>query len=713
MSSANSKKMTTTPGSLLQELKKKWDEIVKMSDSERQSDSEGLKMLLQTEQECLEVYMKKIKRTVMDEAESEVDNLSALGKASLSRKLKRTRKEQISAEKPVSGDLRLKKERIKNFQNVQSQIVHLLTELACNAHPNSADPQIIEQDVAQDATKMKLGELNSHLQELQREKSVRIQRSEGLIRSINEMVNKFDPSLIPSPSGQLNSISNDALARLAGYFHSLKQKAHKRLQKLQDLGHRLIKLSDLMDTPEDLQNRYGHVTHLISATLDEVPSSALTLDVINWAELEVKQLKDVKSNPSKMKELLLKKKNVLEEICEAAYMDVDTVAQSQISIISLIDEGVDLLDLVSKMNDQIKKAKKHALGRKDIWEIMEKLKVAMEEETWLDVYARDQNCAEGRAHENLERVEKARMLVSEIPSLVENLTTKVDAWEWKNELPFKYDKIPLLESLREYVVNWQKREKEKQRSKGKKLLPEQHAVEQETRYGSKPSPVRLKKPLGQINSNTADGTPTGRHSRTSLSRHGISASKEWKESGKAAESIPPSNFMKTTLQQNNEAEEDFWNRPEENWIRINTDGSGGGGYSAIARDHNGDPIKAVYPKSEQPVTAFFHEMEGILAGLALARSLRESNFIITTDCERAFQIIDQNQDLSENEKELRKLPQDGVEGSNYILPIGACPLPILAAVLFGSLDDGGVWTTEGITELKFNRCYTFIIGFTE
>ncbi|OVA20677.1 Microtubule-associated protein [Macleaya cordata] len=543
----------TTCGSLLQELQKIWDEI-------GESDSERDKMLLQLEQECLDVYRKKVEKAskykadlhqALAEAESEAANLvSALGEQASFSRVKGTLKEQISAIKPVLEDLRWKKEeRIKEFQNVQTQIVQLHAELAGNAHlGNSADPQIDERDL----TMMKLGELKSHLQELQREKSVRMQRVNGHINSIHELstvllvdffmtVNEVHPSLGDSANGQPKSISNDTLTRLAGVVQSLKQEKQQRLQKLQDLGSTLVELWNLMDTPVDEQNRFHHVTRLISATVDEVSSQGcLALDVIEQTELEVERLNVVKA--SKMKELVLKKQNEIEEIYKGVHVDVDTVTARQI-LINLIDSGdVDLSDLLSGMDDQIMKAKEQALSRKDILEKVEKWKFAAEEEAWLDDYERDQNrYSAGRgAHKNLKRAEKARILVSKIPSLVENLTTKVKAWEEEKAVPFMYDKISLLESLREYNVARQEREEEKRRSREKKRLQEQHVAEQETLYGSKPSPMRptLKKPLGQINSNTASGTPTGRHTTTPLSRHGILAAKERRESGKAAVAIP-------------------------------------------------------------------------------------------------------------------------------------------------------------------------------
>ncbi|KAJ6825636.1 65-kDa microtubule-associated protein 5-like [Iris pallida] len=203
-------------------------------------------------------------------------------------------------------------------------------------------------------------------------------------------------------------------------------------------------------------------------------------------------------------------------------------------------------ELLSSMDNQIVKAKELALSRKDILEKVEKWKFASEEETWLDDYERDQNRYNaGRgAHKNLKRAEKARILVSKIPSLVDNLTAKVKAWEHERGMKFLYNKAPLLESLQEYTIIRQHREEEKRRSREQKRLQEQFATEQEALFGAKPSPMRqfsVKKPLGQSSSaNTMVGTPTSRRVSTPFPRQGMMASsgKEKREISKGAAPIP-------------------------------------------------------------------------------------------------------------------------------------------------------------------------------
>ncbi|XP_002525548.2 65-kDa microtubule-associated protein 5 [Ricinus communis] len=528
----------TTCGSLLLELQKIWDEI-------GEGDSERDKMLLQLEQECLDIYRRKVELTrkykadlllSLADAEAEISHIiSALGENVSFSRGKGTLKQQISALKPALEDLRLKKQgRMKDFNETQMQIARIHAEINGTEYSSKLiDPQVDENDL----TVRRLGELQSHLKELQNEKSLRLQKVNSNISIIHDLsvvmsidflntVNDINPSLTDLTNGQSKSISNDILARLTGVIHSLKQEKKLRLQKLQVLGCKLTELWNLMDTPVEEQKRWDYATFLISASVDDASRpGCLALEVIEQAEVEVERLNVLKV--SKLKELVFKRQNELEEIYRGVHMDVDGDAARQI-LISLIESGnADLADLLSSMDDQIRKAKDQALSRKDILERVEKWKCASEEEQWLDEYERDENRYNaGRgAHKNLKRAEKARILVSKIPSIVENLTAKVKAWELEKGISFLYDKAPLLKTLEEYTEMRQEREEEKRRSREQKRQQEQFAAEQEALYGSRP-----KKPLGQSTSaNTMAGTPTGRRVATP-GRHVISAGKERRES---------------------------------------------------------------------------------------------------------------------------------------------------------------------------------------
>ncbi|KAG1327748.1 65-kDa microtubule-associated protein 5 [Cocos nucifera] len=547
----------TSCGSLLQQLQDFWDEI-------GESDHERDKMILQLEQECLDVYRRKVDQArkhkenlhqTLAEGEAEMSNLiSTLGERESFVRLEKpkgTLKEQVAGIRPLLDDLRRKREeRVKEFSDVQLQIMRICAEIAGNTYQGSS-PQVDERDLSL----KRLGELKTHLQELQKDKNLRLQKVNAHVKTIhelssvmsvdfNKMLCEVHPSFIDSANSHFKNISNETLARLAGTVHSLKQEKKERLQKLQDLGSTFIELWNLMDTPVDVQKRFDHVTCLISASVDTVlDQGSLSLDVIEQAELEVERLNVLKT--SKMKELILKKQNELEEIRRSVHVDVDGDAAQEM-LLRLIESGkVDLSELFSNMDDQIVEAKEQALSRKDILEKVEKWMFASEEEKWLDDYERDQNRFNaGRgAHKNLKRAEKARILVSKIPSLMENLSAKIKAWEKENGIPFMYDKIRLLGTLEEYTMLRKQREEEKRRSREQKRLQEQFTAEHEALFGSKPSPMRqltVKKPLGQSsNVNMAGGTPTGRRVSTPLARHGISSSgKDKKESGKKTAMVP-------------------------------------------------------------------------------------------------------------------------------------------------------------------------------
>lgn len=143
-------------------------------------------------------------------------------------------------------------------------------------------------------------------------------------------------------------------------------------------------------------------------------------------------------------------------------------------------------------------------------------------------------CAGRGVHKSLKRAEKARTLVSKLPSLVESLIAKVKAWEIEKGMTFLYGKEPLLHELQEYTSQRQHREEEKRRTREQKKLQEQLATEKEAIYGSKP-----KKPLGQsTNNNTMVGTPA-RRIGTPSGRMGISGSKDRRDSTR----VIPVNFV--------------------------------------------------------------------------------------------------------------------------------------------------------------------------
>ncbi|KAL8546983.1 hypothetical protein ACS0TY_006632 [Phlomoides rotata] len=546
-----SKSATTTCASLLRELQEIWDEI-------GESDTDRDKMLLQLEQECLDIYRRKVERSrkykaelhqSLAEFEAEITQLtSALGeRLSMPRyeKMKDNLKHQISFISPTLENLRLKKQaRVKEFSEIEFQIALICAEIA--GSDQILDPSGIQVDEL-DLTTKKLGELKSHLQELQFERNLRLQKVSIHVSAIHQLsvvmsldfkkiMTKIHPSLVDTV-GESKSISNETLAKLTSEMNSLKQEKLLRLLQVQDFGRSLKELWSLMDMPIQDQKRFDHVTRLITSAADEVLSpGSLSVDVIEQTEIEVERLNGLKA--TKMKELIFRRQSELEEIYKSVHMDIDSDKAWQL-LISLVEYGTnDLSDLLSSMDDQIAIAKEQAQSRKDILDKVEKWKHAFEEESWLDEYERDENrYSAGRGvHKNLKRAEKARILVSKIPSLVENLTTKVKVWEQEKGMPFIYNKTPLLQTLEDFTISRQAKEEEKRRSREQKKLQDQLATEQEALFGSKPS---VKKPLGQSTyANTMVGTPNNRRLGTPAARLGISGGNGRRDSGKVGAVIP-------------------------------------------------------------------------------------------------------------------------------------------------------------------------------
>ncbi|XP_077215338.1 microtubule-associated proteins 65-1 [Tasmannia lanceolata] len=527
----------TTCGSLLQQLQQIWDEV-------GESDDERDKMLLQLEQECLDVYKRKVDlastsraqllQALADSKAELASLLAALGEKTFTGipdESTGTIKEQLAAIAPALEQLwEQKGERMKEFADVQSQIQKIHGEIAGNLEHNErvGTPAVDENDLSL----KKLDEFHSQLQELQKEKSDRLHKVLDFVSTVHDLcavlgmdffstITEVHPTLNDSIGVQSKSISNNTLSMLAKTVLALKEDKSQRLQKLQELATQLSDLWDLMDTPMEERSLFDHVTCNISASVDEVTiPGALALDLIEQAEVEVERLDQLKA--SRMKEIAHKKQLELEAIYAHAHIEIDSEAAHE-KIMALIDSGsVEPSELLSDMDKQIMKAKEEALSRKDILEKVEKWMSACEEESWLEDYNQDDNRYNSSrgAHINLKRAEKARVLVNKIPALVDTLVAKIRAWEEERGFSFAYDGVPLLEMLDEYAMLRQDREEAKRRMRDQKRFHEQLNTEQETLFGSRPSPNRPlgpKKVVGpRANGSATNGTP---NRRLSLNTH--------------------------------------------------------------------------------------------------------------------------------------------------------------------------------------------------
>lgn len=526
-----------TCGSLLQQLQVIWNEV-------GENEEERNKMLFQLEQECLDVYRRKVEqasnsrvlllKSLANSRAELVRLLSALGEKTYTGspdKSSGTIRGQLAAITPVLEQLyKQKRDRILEFTDVLFQIQVINGEITGSlAHGEKIGMPIVEEN---DLSLKKLEEFHLQLQELQREKCERMNKVLDFVKSVQDLcailgkdflgtITEVHPSLNLSIDVQSKSISNETLNKVFKLVETLKEDKRVRLQKLQGLAAKLIDLWDLMDAPMEERTLFSHVTCSISSVVDDVIApGALALDKIEQAEVEVERLDQMKA--SRMKEIAMKKKAELEEIYAHVHIEVDSAAEEK-RILTLIDTGnIEPSELFSEMDNRILRANEEALIRKEILERVETWMSACEEEIWLEDYNRDENRYNSSrgAHLNLKRAEKARKLVNKIPCLVDTLVKKVQTWEEARGMPFSYDGVSLLAMLDEYTVLSHNRVEEKRRIKDKKSFHEQSVSEQEALFGSKPStgkPLSTKKVLApRTNGSASNNTPAR---RLSMSHH--------------------------------------------------------------------------------------------------------------------------------------------------------------------------------------------------
>ncbi|XP_011086778.1 65-kDa microtubule-associated protein 8 isoform X1 [Sesamum indicum] len=494
--------LETSCGYLLQELQIIWDEV-----GEDQFERE--KVLLELEQECLEVYRRKVDtanisraRLHQQLAESEAEFthlLLSLGERSLPgrpEKMAGTLKEQLNSITPALREMQLRKEeRVKQFRVVQGQIHKISAEIAGRTEYNDSSSAVWVNE--NDLSLKKLEEYQNELQRLHSEKSDRLQRVEKYMSRIKNLsatlgmdssliITKVHPSL-NELSGLSKNISDGILEKLDSTVKSLELEKQTRLDKLQQLGRALANLWHLMDTPYEDRQQFLHVTSLSSMASAEISTpGSLTPDIVLQAETEVKRLDQLKA--SKMKEFFFKKQIELEEICSRSHMEIPSRSEME-KIINQINSGeIDHADLLTSMDEQISRAEEEAASRKVIMEKVEKWILTCDEERWLEEYSRDENrySVSRGAHKNLKRAERARVMVNKIPALVDLLISKTRNWEEERKKVFLYDEVPLLAMLEEYNMLRKEKEEEKQRDREQKKAQSKVVTQHESPFGMRP-----------------------------------------------------------------------------------------------------------------------------------------------------------------------------------------------------------------------------------
>ncbi|GKU88366.1 hypothetical protein SLEP1_g2642 [Rubroshorea leprosula] len=506
----------TTCGSLLCELKKIWDEV-----GEPEDDRDT--MLLQIEQECLRIYMRKVDgakkcraklQREVEVAEKEISDISAsLGVKPVNRDRKPggNLREELQTIVPLLEDMRRQKVERKN------QFVEVLDQLRKISNEIFGLREDICYDVDAYGTNMsvhRLEELRRELRELQNEKITRLNQVQDHLNNLKslclvldidfkETVCKIHPNLDDSKGTK--DVSDGTIARLAAKIQSMRDVKIQRMLKLQDLAASLLELWHLMDTPVVEQQMFQNVTSQIAASEPEIiEPGMLSMKNIKNVEVEESRLEQLKV--SRMKEFVLKKQVELEDICKKTHMVAEPLHSIDYSMKAMETGALDPMYLIEQIELQISKVKEEALSRKEILEKVEKWLSACEEESWLEEYNRDDNRYNaGRgAHLALKRAEKARAMVNKIPAMVEALISKTEAWEIEHGTVFLYDGAQLISILEQYSSLRQEKEQEKQRQRDQKRLQGQLMAEQEARYGSKPSPSKSGKKVSRTSEAVAN-----------------------------------------------------------------------------------------------------------------------------------------------------------------------------------------------------------------
>ncbi|KAE8650436.1 65-kDa microtubule-associated protein 3 [Cucumis sativus] len=493
----------TTCGSLLYELQIIWDEV-------GEGEAERDRMLLELEQECLEVYRRKVDqanhsrahlRQAIADSEAQLAAIcSAMGERPVQIRQSDQKavslKDELKQIHPLLDEMRkMKSERSNQFLEVLQEIQKVSDEL--NGCEHSASKIALDET---DLSLKKLDELTRQLHALQQEKSDRMKLVHNHMRTLDSLclVLGMDSKQIAievHPSlGDFEGPTNitiHTIKQLAAMIEKLRDIKLQRMQKLQDLASTMFDLWELMDTPDEEQQMFQNITCNVAASEHEIiEPNALATDVIIYVEAEVSRLEELKS--SRMKELVLKKRLELEEMCRQLH--VVPAEDSAIEyVIDAIDCGsLDPACVLEQIDSQIHKLKEEAFDRKEILEKVERWLGACEEECWLEEYNRDENRYNaGRgAHLTLKRAEKARALVNKLPGMVSALTSKTMSWEKERGIEFTYDGVRLLSMLEEYTILRQEKEQEQRRQRDQKKLQGQLIAEQEALYGSKPSPSK-------------------------------------------------------------------------------------------------------------------------------------------------------------------------------------------------------------------------------
>ncbi|KAG7538881.1 hypothetical protein ISN44_As13g025930 [Arabidopsis suecica] len=540
----------STCASLLQQLEIIWNEV-------GETETEREKILIEIEEECREVYNRKvekfkeeriqIKQEIADSEARVIDICSVMDEPPiLGRQHQSDQQSGRSLKDELVKILQKLEEMEKRKSERKKQFIQVIEDIRCvrDEINGESDEITCSSDFSVDEFDLslrKLEELHRELYTLQEQKRNRVKQIQDHLKTLEslcsvlglnfrETVTTIHPSLVESEGSR--SISNETLDKLASSIKQWHEIKIQRMQELQDLVTTMLEFWNLMDTPAEEQQKFMDVSCNIAATVSEITKpNSLSIDLLEEVKAELCRLEELKW--SKMKELVLKKRSELEEICRRTHIVLEEEEDIAVeNVIKAIESGdVNPENILEQIEYRAGKVKEEALSRKEILEKAEKWLNACEEENWLEEYNQDENRynAGKGSHLILKRAEKARALVNKLPAMVEALASKITIWESEKESEFLFDGNRLLSMLEEYSELREEKEQERRRKRDLKKLQGQVISEQDK--GSVTKPQSAKKGLKVstnkrfVSSPHTPGTDSPQSAKsnqyfTPLSRHG-------------------------------------------------------------------------------------------------------------------------------------------------------------------------------------------------
>ncbi|XP_021316023.1 65-kDa microtubule-associated protein 3 isoform X4 [Sorghum bicolor] len=392
-------------------------------------------------------------------------------------------KEELGLIAPELAEMRRKREeRRRQFADVTQRVNRMQEEMnLLVGQPNARAAAVVVD--GSDLTTTKLDELRAYLHHLQQEKESRTKKVAELMAQLHSsslvlgMDSRETTNVVVNGGGvqvQAGDISDGAIAGLAAGIERLREIKRSRMEKLQDLLGSMLELWNLMDTPAEEQRRFQGVACNIAASEDEITEpGALSMDFIRNVEAEVVRLETLKE--CRMKDLVVKKHEELMEIRRRARLPEPEDDDAAVLLLDAIDSDAERAVILERLEVQISEAKDLEFSRKDVLEKMDRWQAALEEESWLEEYSRNENrynVGKG-THLVLKRAEKARSLVSKMPAMAEALMAKVVAWEKERGAKFEYDGEVLLDMLEDYGNTRKEKEQERKRQRDQRRLLQQ------------------------------------------------------------------------------------------------------------------------------------------------------------------------------------------------------------------------------------------------